>query len=301
MRFGRLCYEQITTKMNNIKLIKRIIVFAASIAYIHTGYAQLEPNYENMDKFMLLDSAYLKCAYKLTYLWDSTKINNKLTDIQMLLAGETISKYYSQKKLDHNKFAEEEIKRHDSYTSFPNGVWSCELFKNYPQGKVTICDIGSVLHGNFVYEEALPVFDWTITGEIQTILSYNCRRATTSFRGRDYIAWFTLDIPIPNGPWQFGGLPGLILKLYDVKENFVFECTSIENLSRKKEFIKYYLVEYTKLSRKEYKKIDERFHEDYIRYESLHGVKMMIFVDQKTKRETRPTSLKLPYNPIELE
>ena len=75
----------------------------------------------------------------------------------------------------------------------------------------------------------------------------------------------------------------------------------IENLNNKKEPIKYYRVEYTKLSRKDYRKLDERFHDDHIQYEKLHGVQMIILVDATTGKESRPTSLKLPYNPIELE
>jgi len=218
-----------------------------------------------------------------------------------LQIGKTISKYYSQQKLDHNIYVKEKFAHSDAYPNFPEGVWSCELFKNYPPGKVTICDIGSKLHGNFMYEEDLPAFDWKIDNEVQTILSYNCRKATTSFRGRDYIAWFATDIPIPNGPWQFGGLPGLILKLYDSKRNFVFESTGIEGLINKKEPIKYYLVEYTKLSRKEYRQIEKRYHDDWIQYEKLNGVQTIVIVDPKTRKETQPTSLQLPYNPIELE
>lgn len=48
------------------------------------------------------------------------------------------------------------------------------------------------------------------------------------FRGRSYVAWFTMDIPIENGPWKFAGLPGLILKVYDDKKLYDFECVKIE-------------------------------------------------------------------------
>jgi GLPGLI family protein len=285
------------------KLMKCLILFIIFNVYLPAGYAQKElaPEYVNIDKSTTLDSAYLKCAYQLTYLRDSLKTNSPLTDQQTLLVGKTISKYYSQKKLDYNKFIKKEAETQGSYSGFPDGVWSYELFKNYPQGKVSICDIGSVLHGNFVYEDTCPVLVWTIENETQTILSHNCQKAKTSLRGRNYIAWFTSDIPIPNGPWQFGGLPGLILKVCDTKENFIFECTGIENLRNRNEPVLYYLVDYTKLSRTEYRKINERFHEDYIRYERFHETELLVVVNPTTGKETRMTSFKLAYNPIELE
>jgi GLPGLI family protein len=146
----------------------------------------------------------------------------------------------------------------------------------------------------------MPSFGWTTSNERQTILSYDCQKATTTFRGRDYCAWFTTDIPVYNGPWQFGGLPGLILKIHDVNENFVFECTGIEYLSLKKEPVKYYLVEYTELSRNEYIKLNKRLHDDYIQYENLYGIQV-ILVDPATRKELTKTTLKLSYNPIELE
>lgn len=48
-----------------------------------------------------------------------------------------------------------------------------------------------------------------------TILNIVCQKATMEFRGREYTAWFTMDIPINDGPWKLYGLPGLILKAED--------------------------------------------------------------------------------------
>ena len=264
------------------------------------SYAQMSPFYENLDKYKAIDSAYIKCSYHLSYLRDSTRPENKSTDIQTLLIGKQISKYYSQKSLDHNRHIKEKFEGADAYPSFPSGVWSIEVFKNYPQGKETVTDIGSALKGNYVYEEELPAPNWTIINERQTILSYNCQKAVTRFQGREYIAWFAPDIPIPNGPWKLGGLPGLILKLSDSKDNFVFECKGMENLKEKMEVIKYYSVDYIRLSRHDWHKLSQRFHDDFIKYQNALGVEV-IMMNPETNQKTNQSSWKLPYNPIELE
>jgi GLPGLI family protein len=258
--------------------------------------------HENLEKHSIVDSAYLKCAYKLTYLKDTLEANEKSTDLQILLVGKTISKYYSQYALDYNHFVVEYLKKHENYPHIKEtGAWTYELFKNYPLEKETVTDIGSMLQGNYLYEEQLPVFNWKITNEKQVILSYNCLKATVSFRGRDYIAWFTTDIPIPNGPWKFGGLPGLILKLSDTKNHFVYECEGLEQL-KVKEPIKYYKVAYTKISRKDLDKLYQRFHDDFAAYNKSIGIAVHE-MNPKTKKSqpVEHSSWKIPYNPIELE
>ncbi len=66
-----------------------------------------------------------------------------------------------------------------------------------------------------ITKEKTPAIKWNITEETQKIHNYNCLKATTQFRGRNYTAWFTPDIPISDGPWKFKGLPGLLMSLQD--------------------------------------------------------------------------------------
>lgn len=68
----------------------------------------------------------------------------------------------------------------------------------------------------FIIREDLPTFNWTIINEeTREIGGYTCHKATTTFRGRSYVAWFAPKIPINAGPWKLAGLPGLILEATD--------------------------------------------------------------------------------------
>ena len=51
----------------------------------------------------------------------------------------------------------------------------------------------------------------------------------TRFRGRDYVAWYTEEIPLPPmGPYKFGGLPGLITCIYDTQREHIYTLVGFE-------------------------------------------------------------------------
>lgn len=64
-------------------------------------------------------------------------------------------------------------------------------------------------------DEETPKIDWQIQDETKKIGDLTCIKATTTFRGRNYTAWFTMVVPLPFGPWKLQGLPGLIVEAYD--------------------------------------------------------------------------------------
>ncbi len=81
--------------------------------------------------------------------------------------------------------------------------------------------------------EPLKTINWQIHSEQRKIGKFNCIRATATFRGRDYEAWFAPEIPLPHGPWKLHGLPGLILEAYDTRREiqFLFESIDIPSAS----------------------------------------------------------------------
>lgn len=75
--------------------------------------------------------------------------------------------------------------------------------------------------------ERIPTIDWQISHEKKTVLEYECTKAITKFRGREYEAWFTSEIPIISGPWKFTGLPGLILEIKSLDNQVSFEAKRV--------------------------------------------------------------------------
>ena len=72
------------------------------------------------------------------------------------------------------------------------------------------------------YREPI-IKNWKLVDETKIINSINCKKAEVTFKGRNWIAWYSQEIPFPYGPMKFSGLPGLIIKITDDKGDFDFE------------------------------------------------------------------------------
>ena len=68
-------------------------------------------------------------------------------------------------------------------------------------------------------EDVILKHNWNLKNETKVIGGYTCYKAVTnnynSFlkKNTETVAWYTLDVNIPIGPINYGGLPGLILRL----------------------------------------------------------------------------------------
>jgi GLPGLI family protein len=97
----------------------------------------------------------------------------------------------------------------------------------------------------FLIKDELPKYDWQMAAETKNIGQYTCYKATYSEEVENKkisvingetkeevtketkitTAWYTLQIPVSNGPGDYQGLPGLILEINDGKNIIV--CTEI--------------------------------------------------------------------------
>lgn len=76
--------------------------------------------------------------------------------------------------------------------------------------------------------ESMGLFNWEITDKSKLIGTFEAFEAKTSFRGRNYTAWFTYEVPVDIGPWKFHGLPGLVLEVTDEEMGVQFYATQVE-------------------------------------------------------------------------
>lgn len=106
----------------------------------------------------------------------------------------------------------------------------------------------------FLIKEDLKKYSWEITNEKIKIENYICTKAVLKRKDHIVTAWFTNKIPINEGPSNYYGLPGLIMKLVD-KET-TYEAAKISPIKDVLDIKK--PVKGKKVTRNEFNKIKEQ-------------------------------------------
>ncbi len=210
--------------MKYFKNIKLIFLLPLLVSYDST-FAQNIP-----------DNAYLLCKYKVIIVSDTNKRQNTQEDITGLEISKNMSRYFSIYNEEQTREQAEWKKNNgdkpmDVFATFSNykkrGL-RIKIYKNYGTNQLTVFD--NIATETFTFEEDNPDFAWKILPDTMQILNQICQKATCQFRGRKYEAWFAQGINLSEGPWKFNGLPGLILKVIDSKQDYSFEAISIEKI-----------------------------------------------------------------------
>ena len=287
---------------------KRIITIILALSAVCSG-AVAQPKISGRvpvrekrgyDQQIVIDTASVRVLYALNA--KDIKDEDTYIDLGKLEVGRRVSKYSSE-FVDLSDVEAVKWKKETGHTGYvPKSFWMGgrpELHENWSelvfsdyiirgnQLKEYACFPLWAERENGSYTEQWPLMRWTLADEQQTILGHRCQKATCQFRGRDFVAWFAADVPIKGGPWKFGGLPGCILKVYDVQKIYVWEAVAIE---RGKFLISQYPDKlYPKSTRKSVWQRQIMYNEDYknaIGWTSLEG---------------RPTPPKIHFEPLEKE
>jgi GLPGLI family protein len=147
-----------------------------------------------------------------------------------------------------------------------------------------------------------PVIDnWRLVDETKVINSFTCKKAEGRYKGRDWTAWYSTEIPFPYGPYKFSGLPGLIVKITDKTGDYDFELVKSvpsSKLKRKTITVNKARFQNAKLvTKKELTQARKNFRENAKNELESMGT---VFSDGQNRQKINETDKK-GYNPIELE
>lgn len=277
-----------------LNMIKLIILVTISVTNLSL-FGQIKRLYY-IDDFTTLDSARYEITYEVEKVPDTTKPNDKLIDVQKLLIGKEISKTYSYLLFQNDSIRTILEKQDFDFPAPPSGAETDEIYRNLLTGNIKVKK--RIDETMFCYEENKPELNWTILNNRKVIANYSCQNATVIFRGRNYEAWFTTEIPISVGPYKFGGLPGLILEIQDSNQNYTFRCVGLKKL-KSSQPIKSQNFPCTQTTREELHNFLIKKYNNPTQYFNSRGVTYVVKINGKVI--VNPKDYSMPYNPIELE
>jgi len=237
-----------------------------------------------------------KVTYELTYQPDSSNANSKKSEMFLLYINNQMSQFLSYNnalrdslflEVQEGNMSNEEVVQRT--LAAPRAKTTLKVNKIYEEAKMEL--LQEVMTNLYVYDQPLNLMKWEVNGESKEISGYVCQRATTTYAGRDYVAWFDMEIPLSDGPYKFNGLPGLIISIYDTQEHYRFDLVGLE----KGDFeIQRNLLneEYQKITYEEYKQMQENYKAN------AEAMAKRVFSQVSSNGKPKKSSAN---NPIELE
>lgn len=158
--------------------------------------------------------------------------------------------------------------------------------------------------------------NWNLSNQTKKFENYTLQKATATFGGRNWVAWFAREIDISEGPYKFRGLPGLIFQIYDDKNNFDFTLVKSFKLAStyKTPFVeRFYGQKPIKTTQENINKMlmieyedpyydtREQFSKNPNQAYSINGVDIKNISQFQELTESRQKYLREHHNPIEID
>lgn len=202
-------------------MLKKILIISVILAASENFYAQAAIS-ENL--------SHLVCKYQVKFLSDSTNISTEKSELMTLLIGSHESLYKSDQKAVSDSLSRAIVKKTLGNITPSNTSNITIDFSKVPKvnlkHEVLYKNDEIIIYDNvFKYQFSFPAVNrpkWILSEETKMIGEYLCHKATGEYNGRKLIAWYTKTIPIPEGPYAFKGLPGLIIAMHDISNSYSF-------------------------------------------------------------------------------
>lgn len=173
--------------------------------------------------------------YEYKFIPDSTNLEDFKTEMMFLDTTKDGSKYYSYTVFNSDSIMKVDLEKQLAATGSINvkldlrkGDVRYSVTKTYPDYKINLHRRLGMDAYNISDERKI---NWKISSEKEKIGEWNAQKAEADFAGRHWIAWFSTEIPIQDGPYKFRGLPGLIVKIEDKTGSHKMELKGIKNIT----------------------------------------------------------------------
>ncbi len=173
--------------------------------------------------------------YEYKFISDSTNVDDVKTEMMFLDTTKDGSKYYSYTVFNSDSIMKVDLEKQLAATGSINvksdmqkGSVRYSVTKTYPDYKINLHRRLGMDAYNISDDRKI---NWKILPEKEKIGEWNAQKAEADFAGRHWIAWFSTEIPIQDGPYKFRGLPGLIVKIEDKTGSHKMELKGIKNIT----------------------------------------------------------------------
>lgn len=191
--------------------------------------------------FLLLISGFLlsqnqRFVYEYTFKLDTLDKDHVQKDMMNLDITKEGSNFYSALLISRDSLFKAQIEKGKAskfveldFRKIKQPIVSFRVSKTYPEFETVF---HSVINASNLAVKELHKMNWTILPDIKDIKGFKSQKATTKFGGRNWVAWFTDEIQIQDGPYKFHGLPGLILHVEDEGQTHIFTLAGSQNLDQ---------------------------------------------------------------------
>ncbi len=253
-----------------------------------------------------IDTARFRAIYEYSYKTKPDQTEYAKTDLMYLDIGQNTSKFYSRYKQIRDSIAVDELSKgspafeiNEKMRGLPRGIPSVIYHLGREDKKREYSGFSLVF---VFYDEKSIIPEWNIKKDVKVIAGYNCQKATTNYLGREWIVYYSPEIPINYGPWKLWGLPGLILEATDSYNFFSYNLIGFESLQQTNPIdlieSSYISTKYEQKSKKTFQRIQSLYYTDNTQFmEVFLGAKLISATNADgTKIEKKPP---IPYIPLE--
>ena len=207
-------------------------------------------------------------VYQVSMTPDSTNTEKK-TELAYLDTDGKKSSFYSENALKRDSVIERmrATKTFDR-TQMENLRSNLNFVIEKDLGNQSLVYKSRIGRDQYSYNET-PTFLWKILPETAKIGDYETQKAETKFGGRVWYAWFTQQIPLQDGPYKFSGLPGLIVKVQDAKDNYSFDLMQTKKIAEMQE--PQTRGQYINISKNRYAETEKKFQKDPLSFMNAGG------------------------------